>query len=215
MKKLIYIPIVHNQADLGSLGSQLSAEGERKYGREAWREHLENVDKSWGDIETGLLKLLKKTATGNIRIFQDGLPVAGEIGFKIVKEAAESGSRNYLIIDRLLSRGAMLETAENKELLLKEYYLLAEIKKADTPEKQIEAYLTYQRMSKELLNLRDDFIATRINQTLKDGETGVAFFGAAHNVIDKLDKNIKVNILKMFVDEISLNLVAKNQPSPI
>ena len=133
MKKLIYIPIVHNRADLGSLGSQLSLEGERKYGASAWQHHLEEVDRSWDEIEIAIFKQLKKSSFDKIRIYQDGLPVVNEIGIKIVKDAAENGSKNYLIIDNLLTRGAKLEIAENKEFLLKEYYLLSDIKKAETP----------------------------------------------------------------------------------
>ena len=213
MKKLIYIPIVHNRADLGSLGSQLSLEGERKYGASAWQHHLEEVDRSWDEIEIAIFKQLKKSSFDKIRIYQDGLPVVNEIGIKIVKDAAENGSKNYLIIDNLLTRGAKLEIAENKEFLLKEYYLLSDIKKAETPEKQLEAYLIYEKMSRELLKMRDDFIANQINDTLQDGEVGIAFFGAAHTVLNKLKKDIKVAVIQMFVDEISVSLVNKNEHS--
>jgi len=207
MKKLIYIPIVHNKADLGSLGSQLSLEGERKYGVSAWQHHLQQVEKSWDNIEIELFKTLKKTSFDRIKIFQDGLPVAGDVGIKIVKDSAENGSKNYLIVDRLLNRGAKLEVAENKEFLLKEYYLLSEINKAETPEKQLEAYLAYQKTSRELIDSRDHFIANQINASLKNGDTGIAFFGASHSIIDKLKKDIKIIVFQMFTDNISLNLV--------
>ena len=207
MKKLIYIPIVHNKADLGSLGSQLSVEGEKRYGASLWQQHVEQVDKSWDNIESEILKQLKKKPFDKVRIYQDGLPVVDEIGIKIVKETAENGSKNYSIIDRLLSKGAKLELAENKEFLIREYYLLSDLSKAGTPENQLESYLKYQQVSQELLASRDHFIANRINMTLKDGETGIAFFGAAHAIIDKLNKEIKVVIIQMFKDEISLNLM--------
>ncbi len=207
MKKLIYIPIVHNKADLGSLGAQLSIEGEHKYGTAAWQNHLEQVERSWDDIEIEIFKLLKKTSFSRIKIYQDGLPVVGDIGIKIVKDAAGNGSKNYLIIERLLSFGAKLEIAENKEFLLQEYYLLNDINKAETPEKQLESYLAYQKISRELLVSRDTFIAKQINATLDDKETGIAFFGAAHTIIDKLDKNIKVIVIQMFKDDISLSLI--------
>jgi len=206
MKKLLYIPIVHNKADLGSLSSHLSLEGERKYGVSLWQNHLEQVDKSWDQIEIEISEQLKETSFDMVKIYQDGLPIVDEIGIKIVKDAAKNGSKNYLIIDSLLSRGAKLEIAENKELLIKEYHLLSDISKAETPEKQLESYLTYQKMSQELLNNRDNYIANQINVTLKDGETGIAFFGAAHEITDKLNKDIKVVVIQKFKDEISLNL---------
>lgn len=207
MKKILYIPIVHNQADLGSLGSQLSLEGERKYGVSLWQNHLEQVDKSWDEIEIEISKQLKKISFDKIKIYQDGLPVADDIGIKIVKDTAKKGSKNYNIIDNLLTHGAKLEIAENKEFLLKEYYLLSDISKAETHEKQLETYLTYQKLSQELLNNRDNYIANQINVTLNDGEIGVAFFGAAHSIIVKLNKDIKVVVIQMFKDEISLNLI--------
>jgi hypothetical protein len=207
MKKLLYIPIVHNQADLGSLGSQLSLEGERKYGVSLWQNHLEQVDKSWDEIEIKISKQLKKISFDKIKIYQDGLPVAGDIGIKIVKDTAKKGSKNYIIIDNLLTQGAKLEIAENKEFLLKEYYLLSDISKAETHEKQLETYLTYQKLSQKLLNNRDNYIANQINVTLNDGEIGIAFFGAAHSIIEKLNKDIKVVVIQMFKDDISLNLI--------
>lgn len=210
MKTLLYIPIVHNQADLGSLGSQLSAEGESKYGTSRWQNHLEQVDRSWEEIEKEIYARLEYIPYEKIRIYQDGLPIAGEIGIKIVKDAAEKGSKNYQIVESLFSKGALLEIAENKELLLKEYSMLSEISKADTTEKQVEAYINYQNVSQELLNSRDNYISNQINQTLKDDETGIAFFGAAHSVINKLDKDIHIVPLEMFKDVISLNL-SKNK----
>jgi hypothetical protein len=207
MKKLIYIPIVHNKADLGSLGSQLSVEGERKYGASAWHHHLEQVDIAWDKISAEISKKLKKTSAERIKIYQDGLPVADDIGRKIVRDAAASGSKNYLIVEGLLDRGAKLELAENKDLLLQEYYLLLEINKAETPEKQLEAYMNYQQMSAELLNSRDRFVADQINATLNEGDVGVAFFGGSHSITDKLNKDIKVMVIQLFRDEVSLNLI--------
>ena len=71
----------------------------------------------------------------------------------------------------------------------------------------MESYLAYQKMSAELLSGRDQFVANQINVTLKEGETGIAFFGAAHAILDKLNKEIKVTVIQMFKDDISLNLI--------
>ncbi len=209
MKKLIYIPIVHNSADLGSLGSRLSSEGARRYGDSLWRDHLEQVDNSWNNVEIEISRQLKRTPLNRIKIYQDGLPVVDEIGIKIVNDAAKNGSKNYLIIERLLARGARLELAENKELLLSEYSLLSDIKNAVTPQKQLESFLIYQKVSQELQVSRDLFIANQINVTLHDGEVGIAFFGASHAIIDKIDKDIKVTVIQMFKDSISLSLIRK------
>jgi len=209
MKKLLYIPIVHNQADLGSLGSQLSLEGEKKYGVSQWYDHLQQVEKSWDEIEIEIFSQITENQPDKIKIYQDGLPIAGETGKRIIKDTADKGSKNYTIIDNLITRGAILEIAENKELLLKEYNLLSDISKADTPQKQLAAYLLYQDSSQGLLNDRDSFIANQINATLNDGETGVAFFGAAHSITGKLNKDIEVIVIQKFTDEISMKLINK------
>jgi len=207
MKRLLYIPIVHNQTDLGSLGHTLSLEGGKIYGTSIWQDHLEQVNKSWNKIESEISKRVKKISPDKIKIYQDGLPVVDEIGINIVKDAAKKGSINYNIIDNLLTQGAKLEIAENKEFLFKEYYLLSDITKTETPENILKAYLIYQNISQELLNDRDNYIANQINVTLNDGEIGIAFFGAAHSIINKLNKDIKVVVIQMFTDAISLNLI--------
>jgi hypothetical protein len=208
LKKLLYIPIVHNAADLGSLGTELSHEGEKKYGAEQWQNHQASVNRSWDGIENEIQNQINDFK-GIIRIYQDGLPVAGETGMKIVKDTADKGSQNYTIISNLLAKGAMLEVAENKDLLFKEYYLLSDIGKAETPEKQMIAYLTYQELSDEILKDRDNFIAGRINESLNDEELGIAFFGAAHSITEKLNNDIVVTVIDMFKDDISLNLQKK------
>ena len=70
-----------------------------------------------------------------------------------------------------------------------------------------KAYLMYQDASKELLDDRDNHIAFQINTTLNDDEIGIAFFGAAHSITDKLNKDIDIDVIQMFTDEISLNLL--------
>jgi len=207
MKKLLYIPIVHNQTDLGSLGNTLSSEGAKTYGAASWQDHLEQVDKSWNMLESEISGYVKEISPEKIRIYQDGLPVVDETGLKIIKDAAQKGSINYCIIDNLLTQGAKLEIAENKELLFKEYYMLTDITNAETPENTLKAYLKYQDISKELLNDRDNYIANQINITLNDGEIGIAFFGGAHSIVSKLNRDIEVDVIQVFTDAISLNLV--------
>jgi len=206
MKKLYYIPIVHNQADLGSSVSQLSLEGENKYGKDAWQNHIREVDISWNNLESEINSRIK-VSFDKIKIYQDGLPVVGEIGMKIIKDSVSKGSINYKIIENLINNGSKIELAENKDLLIKEYNLISDITKAETIEDKLKAYAMYQMVSDELLDDRDKFISNQINTTLD--EVGVAFFGAAHSIIDKLDSDIEVIIINMFTDEISLKLITK------
>ena len=107
----------------------------------------------------------------------------------------------------MISRqGAKLELAENKDLLFQEYNFLSKINNSISEEDKLIAYLDYKKSSDKLLSDRDDYIASQINKTLKDGEVGVAFFGSIHSIINKLGKDIRVEIMEMFSDEISINL---------
>jgi len=47
-----------------------------------------------------------------------------------------------------------------------------------------------------LLGRRDRFIASRINRTLGEGETGILFIGAYHNIIHRLNNDIYVREVK-------------------
>jgi hypothetical protein len=196
VRKLYYVSIVHNQADLGTIGKELSIEGEKKYGSDLWKKHLIEIDKAWDKIEVKLLKIKKIN-----KIYQDGLPIIDDIGLKIIKDVAEKGSKNYQIIEKLIDRGAKLEQAESRELLLKEYNFILDMIKSEVKEEKIKSSILYHS---ELLNDRDIFIANQINKTL-DG-IGVAFFGATHSIIDKLDKDIKIVEINFFNDKISINL---------
>lgn len=206
-KSLIYFPIVHTSNDMGSMSNALSLDGENKYGKDAWKNHLMSVDASWNKIEELINITIKDIIPTKIKIYQDGMPVNGEAGNRIVKQVSQMGSKNYKIIENLLSLGAILENAENKELLIKEYELFSNMINAKTTSEKLMANIIYLDLSKESLNNRDSHIANQINLTLNDGEIGIAFFGATHSIIEKLSDDIDVHVIKMFNDEISLKLI--------
>jgi len=54
-----------------------------------------------------------------LEIFQDGLPVGGEIAHRIIHEGVEKGSRNYRIVQNLVNRGGIIKKTEDVELLKK------------------------------------------------------------------------------------------------
>jgi len=85
MRKLYYIPIIHSQIDMGSVGSELSKSGEIKYGKELWMNHIEEVDKSWNKIKSFINRQLKNISFDKVKIYQDGLPITGEIGIKLLR----------------------------------------------------------------------------------------------------------------------------------
>lgn len=190
MRKLVYVRIVHTSADMGSLGEELIQETISKIGREKWEENKRLIEKFWEELEKEIFQLnldLEHTI-----IYQDGLPCGGEMGMKIVHNTAELGSKNYQIIEKMVAKGAKITATENPELLIEERNLLLEILKDSSTKEKKEAKMKYIAKKEFLLEQRDAYIASRINKTLNNEQTGILFIGAEHNVISKLDDDIEV-----------------------
>lgn len=190
MRRLFVIRIVHTSADMGSMSEGLIKEGIAKLGREKWLENQKKIENFWTEVEKEINSL--NLDYSRTRIYQDGLPCGGELGLKIVRETADKGSRNYQIVRNLIENGATIEAAESPELLKKEYEHIRAIMTASSDKEKAEAIQKYEQIKDELMRERDDYIANAIDITLKDGETGVLFIGAAHNVVSKLPKDIEV-----------------------
>ncbi|NPV63361.1 MAG: hypothetical protein HPY61_12185 [Methanotrichaceae archaeon] len=193
MRKLIVIRIVHTPSDMGSMQESLVREGVSKMGRQRWEENQRRIERFWSDVEQEV------TAQGldmeKVRIYQDGLPCAGDLGKRIVEETAAKGSRNYGIIKNLMDRGATIEATESPDLLRREYGYIKAIVDAKSDSDRQKAAAEYDAASAGLLAERDAFIAHSIDSTLKEGETGLLFIGASHNVVSRLARDIDVKCL--------------------
>lgn len=192
-RKLIVIRIVHAPSDMGSMKEGLEKEGVSMIGRQRWEENQRRIAKFWDDVEKEVDAL--GLEPGRLRIYQDGLPCAGELGERIVREAAKAGSRNYQIIMKLMEKGAKIEATESPELLRAEYDHIKAFIDARTAEDRAVAKARYDQIKDRLMEDRDAFIAKSINSTLKDGETGLLFIGASHNVLPKISEDIGVKCL--------------------
>jgi hypothetical protein len=193
MRKLILIRIVHTPADMGSVKDSLERESIAKVGKRRWEENQRKIEKFWDDVEKEIDALPLNYS--KVRIYQDGLPCSGELGLKIVNETADKGSRNYQIVKKLIDKGATIEATESPELLRKEYEHIKAFTDALTEEEKADARRRYNQVKGELMEERDAFIAKAIDATLKDGETGLLFIGAAHNVAHNLPEDIEVKSL--------------------
>ena len=94
-----------------------------------------------------------------------------------------------------MEKGAIIEETESKELLLKEYDYIKQFVQTDSEEKKTKALKEYEKAKDNLIKERDSFIANKINQTLKENETGILFIGAHHQIKDKLVEDIKAKDL--------------------
>lgn len=182
MRDLLYVPILHEEVDLGSSGPALARRGAAQAGERRWALHQETVRRFWESVTECLGRFDPRT----MRIYQDGVPVDGALGRRIIDEGAGRGSRNYRLILDLLNRGAQLQAAEQPALLVQEYENLRS--------QGHQAPSLEQR--ERLLEERDVYIARVIDSTLRKGEMGVLFIGAGHDVLGHVASDIRVREAK-------------------
>ncbi|MEK6584555.1 MAG: hypothetical protein AABY66_06815 [Nitrospirota bacterium] len=192
MRTLIYVPIIHTSADLGSLAEEVTKRGISDLGSEIWSKHEETVLSFWDVI----IKYFDSIEVSGFKLYQDGMPAEGEVGQRIVDEVVKSGSKNYEVIANLIHRGAILVRTEDVDLVKKEHNMLLRITRAKTLVNKFTGLIRYKLAKDNLLNKRDEFIAERIEETLNEGETGVIFIGAYHNIRQRLPKDFQIREIK-------------------
>jgi hypothetical protein len=193
MRKLVAVRIVHAPSDMGSASAGLEKAGISTLGRQRWQENQKKIESFWLELEKEVDDL--GLDVEKLRIYQDGLPCAGALGERIVRETAAKGSRNYQIVQKLMDRGAKIEATESVDLLRQEYGYIKSLLEAKTDEERREAEERYNHVKDKLLEERDLFIARAIDASLKEGETGLLFIGASHNVLPKIAGDIEVKCL--------------------
>lgn len=179
MPRLIYVPVMHSNAEMGSAAAGYKAAFVARFGEEQWRLRGAEFDAIWQRIEEAIAEL--DLDWGNIKLFQDSLPVCGK-EVALTRELAAQGSRNHRLLEKLIDRGATVIGTESPALLLEEYRLL-------------QAPHRSERQAAELLESRDRFIADRIKANLGEHDTGLLFMGALHRVATFLSPRIAVEYL--------------------
>ena len=192
MRKLIYVPIIHTDPDMGSLAPEMEKWANKVVGGENWRDHQKTIDLYWRQ----LAEYWESKKVPGVKIFQDGMATNGAIGKRIVKELAEKESVNYQIVENLLQKGAELVKTEDPILLQEEYLLTKKLVEKKSFLGGLFAFLRYKWRKGGLLAGRDNYIAKRIDENLQEGEMGICFLGAYHQVLPLLSADILVIPLK-------------------
>lgn len=192
MRTLLYVPIIHTSADLGSIAKDVTKRGIADLGEDVWKDHIKTVEGFWDAIS----HYFDSIDVSGMKIYQDGMVAEGEVGEKIVEETAKAGSKNYELVSSLLKRGAILVKTEIFKLVKKERDRLLAITQAKSITQKIIAFIRYKLVKNILLNKRDNYIAKRIDETLNNGETGIIFIGAYHNIKKWLPKDIQIKEIK-------------------
>jgi len=194
MRTLIYVPIIHSYADMGSLGKELKRKSISGLGENKWQKHTDTVNGYWEAIESYFENI--DIYIKGIKIYQDGMFVDGEMAMKIIGEGIKSGSKNSEIVSKLIDRGAILIKTEDFKMVKDEYDGLQSILKSKTNINKLFLLLRYKISKPIFLIRRDKFISCRIAETLGQNETGILFIGAYHHILKRLPKDITVIELK-------------------
>ena len=179
MARLIYIPVMHSSAEMGSAAASYHAAFVARFGEAKWQQRCAEFAAIWRSIEAAIAAL--GLDLDNVKLYQDSLPVCGK-EIALTRELAAQGSQNHQLLEALIKGGASLVGTESPALLLEEYRLL------QSSERTAE-------QAASLLERRDRFIADRIDRTLGEDETGLLFMGALHQVARFLPPRIRVEYL--------------------
>jgi len=197
MRRLIYVPIIHMSADMGSVAKQADKRGIAGFGEEFWKRHRETISGFWDVISDYFDYIYMDVCNRKkMKIYQDGMIAEREVGQRIIEEGIKSGSKNYELVLRLLKRGAILIKIEDFKLVKEELDRLLAITKTKSTSKKLFAFIKYRLIKNRLLNKRDEFISRRIDETLNQDGAGVLFLGAYHNIKKRLPKDIQIIELK-------------------
>lgn len=189
MPILYYVPIIHSIEDYGSLGPAVKEALVRQRGEVGFANFQRSINEFWKIAEERIEKIVSDVA--GLIIYHDGFPVGSpekilELFGYMCKDTPKSS--NFQLVKKLLDKGAMLEGTEDINLLIEQVNLYKRATEAATPEEQAKIIAAQAARSREIMKLRDEFIAKRINDTLPESGKGILFIGRDHDVIGELEK---------------------------
>ena len=192
MRRLLHVPIMHEEADMGSAATALAQQSAALSGERQWALHQETVREFWESIRA----FLSSFDPARLKLYQDGLPAGGETGQRIVHEAVRRGSKNYQLVAELLHGGAELRKTEDPLLLLSEHqHIHRAMQQESSGERRRDAESDRLRWDR-LMEEWDRFIGETITATLEEGDLAVLFIGAGHSVTPFLATDISVETVK-------------------
>ena len=138
-------------------------------------EYLEKFNRFWEQVEKQITELESKLGKVN-RIYHELIPVGGEDGRKVIKELNE---KSHKIIQACLDKGAQLEAVEDSDLLT-EFMDWSRCLIVGLQNQKVLAmvYEFYSKVGKK----RNEYIAGKIDETLKTDEIGILLMRENHQV---------------------------------
>lgn len=189
MRTLYVVPIIHTAEEYGSLGPAISQAFIARYGQATFSRLQEEIQEYWTLVGERIDK-----AIGDFRdlvIYQDSFPVGEREKVRAFFDlllADHPRSPNFLLVKKLLDRGAVLEGTEDMDLIVAQLEIYQRAAAAQSPLEQQRILAENAVRTEEITRQRDAFIARRIQGTLPEGGRGILLIGKEHDVISELDK---------------------------
>ncbi len=155
-RKLFFVPLIYR-------------------GKESPAEYVERYNNYWQPVENQMLELESKLGKVS-KIYHELIPAGGENGVRVLKELHEN---SYQIIKARTDQGAQFEATEESELLT-EFLDWGRCLALGLQNQKVFArvYESYIETSRK----RNEYIARRIDATLKADEIGLLFMREGHQV---------------------------------
>lgn len=155
-RKLFFVPLIYR-------------------GKESPADYIEKYEKYWPPVERQLSDLETKLGKSN-KIYHELIPTGGEDGLSALRELHEN---SYQIVKARTDHGASFEAAEEGELLT-EFMDWGRCLAIGLQSAKVFTlvYQSYVEASKK----RNEYIAKRIDETLKADEIGILFMREGHQV---------------------------------
>ena len=155
-RKLYFIPLIYR-------------------GEDSPDEYIIKFNKYWEQVEKQIAELEAKLGAVK-RIYHELVPAVGDDGIKAIEELCDKSCK---IVRECLERGAQLEAAEGTDILTEfmdwSRCLMIGLQNPKVINQVYESYL-------EATKKRNEYIITRINETLQKNETGILIMRENHQL---------------------------------
>lgn len=196
MAVLYHVPIIHRIEDFGSLQEAIRAAFVTMHGEAAFARIQEDIRIFWVAVEERIEAAIPDLQ--GLHIYHDGFPVGSSeklLALFAYMLRDHPKSLNFLLIKKLLDKGAVMEGTEDMALVIEQIRIYECAVSASSQEEQQRITAIHADRAQELVELRDDFITRRICDTLPEDGRGILFIGRDHDIVDKLmalQKNITI-----------------------
>ena len=155
-RKLYFIPLIYR-------------------GEDSPDEYIIKFNKYWEQVEKQIAELEAKLGAVK-RIYHELVPAVGDDGIKAIEELCDKSCK---IVRECLERGAQLEAADGTDILTEfmdwSRCLMIGLQNPKVINQVYESYL-------EATKKRNEYIITRINETLQKNETGILIMRENHQL---------------------------------